>query len=304
MKRIYIALIGFMTLFSAINAQDSTNTIIAKKGDGIINVLRSNGINVTKYYERFLELNVGNIRNGSELHLGRTYYLPEAPDSFENMGRQLLVPSNSETAIFSNELYAIRKNDSSLENTIYYIIVGDLDSLKTKEDNVSSEVAKEMAKELLSHGAKVYVVEKEMGKAASLGEYTAAVNRMYLKNNGAYQRLLVMSFAEKSILDLDSITIAHYNKSKRGKKMASHIGKVFQEHNILKKSSQEYAAVFTDKTNVYLASNMLPSMTYIKIDKGTVTRTIKNGTSVKKVDFASLIISGILQDYTSLEFKE
>jgi len=175
-----IWVIGFGV--NVIYAQDSVKTIVAQDGDGIINVLRGHGMNVTKYYERFLELNEGNIRKGSELHLGRTYYLPDAPDSFEQMGRKIELTDKINTAIFSEELYSIRKKDNSLENTVYYMILDEHNS--SNLNRVSIEIAKRMAKELLTHGAKVFIIENVLDKNADLGEYSTTINKLFLRNNG------------------------------------------------------------------------------------------------------------------------
>ncbi|UWX54582.1 hypothetical protein NYZ99_17135 [Maribacter litopenaei] len=68
----------FLTFFSS-TGQTSPNTIVAKTGDGIFSVLRKSGIHPIKYYEQFLVLNGDNIKNGSELIVGKEYMLPRCP---------------------------------------------------------------------------------------------------------------------------------------------------------------------------------------------------------------------------------
>lgn len=305
LKKIILIVFGILLSHGAIYAQDSVKTIVAENGEGIINVLRSHGMNVTKYYARFLELNEGNIRKGSELHLGRTYYLPDAPDSFEQMGRKIEILNKIETPIFSEELYGIRKKDNSLENTVYYMVLDESKS-KTISDAYSKnhETARNMAKELLSHGAKVYMIENAIGKNANLGEYTSIINRLYLKNNGQYQRLLVMNLNSAIQTDNTKITIAHHDRSKQGQKLASNIGKIFQKQNVLKKTSKEYTKVFTDDVNLYLAKNVLPVMTFIKIESDTSPAQNYQSADKNEISFSDLIIKGILKDYTNLDFDD
>jgi len=302
LKKITLVVCGVLFSYGAIHSQDSTKTIIAENGDGIIKVLRNHGMNVTKYYGRFLELNKGNIRKGSELHVGRTYYLPDAPDSFEQMGRKIQLLNKVETAIFSKELHGIRKKDNSLENTVYYMILDVYNS--SKSNIVSNEIAKHMAKELLTHGAKVFMIENAMDKNANLGEYTSAINRLFLKHNGKYQRLLVMNLNDAISDNETKITIAHYDKSKEGQKLASNIGQIFQEMNVLKKTSKEYINVFTHDTNLYLAKNILPVMTYIKIEGGASLIKKQQSRDKANISFADLIAKGILQDYTNLNLED
>lgn len=293
------------TALASGQSQDSTKTIIAKSGDGIINVLRSHGMNVTKYYERFLELNEGNIRKGSELHIGRTYYLPDAPDSFENMGRKFNLLTKTETAIFSEELFKIRKKDNSLKETVYYMV---FDESKTKissgANSKNDQIARNMAKELLSHGAKVYLIDNAINENSELGEYAAIINRLYLKNNGLYQRLLLMDLNGATNFNSTKITIAHYDKSKEGQKLALNIGNMFQKKNVLKNSSDEYIGVFKDKTNLYLAKNILPAMTFIKIENEASEMENNLSNEKEEISFSNLIFRGIFQDYTNIQFEE
>jgi len=288
-----------------INAQDSVKTIVAKHGDGIINVLRSHGMNVTKYYERFLDLNKGNIRNGSELHLGRVYYMPDAPDSFERMGISVEIFNKKETAIFSDELYSIRKKDNSLENTVYFMVLDESKSKIISSGNSKNyTTVKKIAKELLTHGAKVYMLDNAIGKNSNLGDYTSIINQLYLKNNGKYQRLLVMNLNNSLQSNNAKITIAHHDKSKQGHKLASNIGEIFQEQNILEKSSKEYTEVFTDDINLYLAKNVLPVMTHINIESNAALVQNYQSEDGIKDNLSDLIIKGILQDYANLKFDD
>ena len=288
-----------------VNSQDSLKTFIAKRGDGIINVLRSHGMNVTKYYEEFLVLNKGNFRKGSELHLGRTYYLPDAPDSFEQMGRKIEIVSKVESPIFTKDLFYIRKKDNSLEETVYYMVFDESKSNATTDSYAENyDVARDMAKELLRHGAKVYLIENAINEKIDLGEYIAIINRLYLKNNGKYQRLLVMNLNESARMISSKLTLAHYDKSKEGQKLAVNISKIFQNQNVLKKSSEAYTKVFNDKTNLYLAKNVMPAMTFIQTESDTsVVKNYQNSENTK-ISFSDIILKGILQDYTNLKFEE
>ena len=64
--------------------QVEQNRVVAQDGDGIFSMLRKQGLDPVKYYEEFVELNQDNLKNGSELHLGREYIIPYAADSYKN----------------------------------------------------------------------------------------------------------------------------------------------------------------------------------------------------------------------------
>lgn len=64
-------------MLSAIaNAQTSNKTVTARRGDGIISLLRRNGLDPGKYYKAFVNLNRKNISKKNGLYIGRRYILP------------------------------------------------------------------------------------------------------------------------------------------------------------------------------------------------------------------------------------
>jgi len=82
------------------------------------------------------------------------------------------------------------------------------------------------------------------------------------------------------------------------------IGEIFQEQNILEKSSKEYTEVFTDDINLYLAKNVLPVMTHINIESNAALVQNYQSEDGIKDNLSDLIIKGILQDYANLKFDD
>lgn len=62
--------------FGKLNAQDSLRTVIAKQGDGIYSILRNNGLDPTKYYHEFIEINKDNLKGDTNLLKGKSYLIP------------------------------------------------------------------------------------------------------------------------------------------------------------------------------------------------------------------------------------
>jgi len=56
--------------------QTTPKTVVAKPGDGIYVLLRKNGLDPTKYYKEFIQLNKKNISKRNGLYIGRKYTLP------------------------------------------------------------------------------------------------------------------------------------------------------------------------------------------------------------------------------------
>lgn len=72
-----------LVLSTAANAQTATKTVTAKRGDGILVLLRRNGLDPGKYYKEFVRLNKKNISKKNGLYIGRKYVLPTNKEKAE-----------------------------------------------------------------------------------------------------------------------------------------------------------------------------------------------------------------------------
>jgi N-acetylmuramoyl-L-alanine amidase len=304
---LFIILFPFTGLFS----QVTLDTVVAQKGDGIFSILRKSGIHPVKYYEDFLDLNKDAIKGASELLVGRKYILPYAPDSFKNMGTYIQMDDAEEAPVFDVDLVKMKQKDSTLKNTVYYIIHSD-----TKAEDNSLKVldgfTAKLSKDLMERGARVYVLQKsittlgknnEEGNAenaiADLGELTSIVNKKYLKHNGSYQRFLMIRDIRKDKKGI-SITMQHYDKSADGLRLAESFRDIFKKNAIGRIKIDQGISPFTDELSVYLAKNLLPSVTIMDINGE------QDGISVRseKFSLSELITKGIVQDHANLNFTD
>ncbi len=320
MKQFLYPLLGLLFIGNQVAGQDSLETAVATSGDGIFSLLRKQGINPAKYYEEFLGLNQENIKNGSELYVGRTYTMPEAPDSFKNMGRLVKVAENTESPIFDKELAKLNSKSDKLKNAVYYLISED-----DKGDNkFSADITLNLARELLVNGAKVYILEKNnestdvaQQKTGSEDEgeddvlmkttqsYVSIINKRYLKHSTKYQRLLVVrSNGLTSSRNLD-VSIFHHDKSEEGEKFAKNIQSVFKENSVKSRSFENYAELFDDKNNLFLAKNTLAPITVVEIgDFENNLNQKKFSVRSDKEALAKWLTSGLFKDYADLEIEE
>ena len=308
----------FLVLFftsSMLMSQANEDMVIAEKGDGIFSILRKSGIHPTKYYEAFVELNEKNIRNGSELVIGKKYILPEATDSFKKMGIRVAVDTNKEEAIFNKELTNITLKDTTLKNTVYYLMYSH-NLRDTDISESSNNFIIRLAKELLIRSAKVYLLEDNREESdliatkdnsnflkSELGKYTSIMNKKYLMNNGSYQRLIVLQEFNKTSKNY-TITVQHHDNSKKGANLAGSLQDIFRRNAVKRISSKKGISSFKDDTSIYLAKNALPALTTISIDSGK--KALEKGIEVKpgKTNLAKMITSGILKDYSSNAFND
>jgi N-acetylmuramoyl-L-alanine amidase len=304
---LFIILCSCTALFS----QTKLDTVVAQKGDGIFSILRKSGIHPVKYYVDFLDLNKDSIKGASELMVGRKYVLPNAPDSFKNMGTFIHVDEVGEVPLFDADLLKMKQRDSTLKNTVYYLIQTDN---KTEDNQVQTqnEFTAKLSKDLMERGARVYVLQKsittldnnnEEGDAenaiADFGELTSIVNKKYLMHNGSYQRLLMIRDAKSNKKEI-SITMHHYDKNADGLRLAESFRDIFKKNAIGIIKTNQGIFPFTDQLSVYLAKNLLPSVTIMDINGSQEGISLRSG----KFTLSELITKGILQDHTNLNFTD
>lgn len=310
MKYFFVPLLGMFLTSATLMAQESYEKIVAKPGDGIFSVLRNEGINPLKYYTEFIELNKDNLIEGSELHAGREYVLPDAADSFKNMGRLVVLPENTEKTLFEGELSKISVQSDMLKNTVYYLISENQD-VNDNTKKFTDDVTKDMAKRLLENGALVYVIRSkssnvETDKMNTSQGYIDIINKRFLRNSGKYQRLLMVStngVINQKRLD---ISIYHHNNSDDGERFATNIQSVFKKYNNNKIVVENNPEIFVEKEKLFLAKNILPALTLVKIgnqDNGKSSEKVLSVRPDKKA-LATWLTSGIFKDYADLEIED
>lgn len=290
-----------------------TIAVQAKDGDGIYAILRKQGLNPVKHYEAFLKLNKDNIKNGSELYLGRTYYIPNAEDSFKR--KALLVANEVETPIFDKELAHISAASERLSGAVIYLLLSDAatDQLRPEHKNFRSEVVRQLTENLMVHGAKVYFfeddtmsgeladaqevptgTEKAIAGPRQLSAYVEEINTRYLRNRSKYQRVLVLDIdGTLTSLDHKEMTVYHHQKSKEGQAFARHLIEMLKGNGLVHKDLPK-PGVLLNHRNLFLAKNVLPPISMLQINNQD------NGKKVNKLDkdgFSSMIATAVLADF-------
>ncbi|MFD0798825.1 hypothetical protein ACFQZJ_15245 [Maribacter chungangensis] len=300
--------------YSITFGQEQLDTVVAQKGDGIFSILRKSGIHPVNYYVNFLELNKDAIKGASELVVGRKYILPDAPDSFKRMGTLIRVDENEEIPLFDTDLATMKKRDSTLNKTVYYLLYTSVDAQgnQDKMDKPLDDFTLNLSKDLMERGARVYVLEKGNiplpkdstteeieNTIADFGELTSIVNKRYLKHNGAYQRVLMIRDLKQRKKGV-SIAMHHYDKSADGHGLAVAFRELFKKNALGKVKADQGISPFIDAPNVYLAKNLLPSLTIMDINGEP------NGIPIRsaKSSLPQLVAKGILQDHAATNSAE
>ncbi len=179
-RLILFTFLFFISLISL--AQTPEKTVIAKRGDGIYTLLRKNGLDPTKYFEKFISLNKKKLKHGNQLFIGETYLLPNAEvlieephiitDSIPSKPVDSLTTINKiKFPLFGKKHGVFNIESKKLDGAIYYLISGhggpDPGAITTynnktiSEDEYAYDVTLRLAKLLLSNGAKVFIIIKD-----------------------------------------------------------------------------------------------------------------------------------------------
>lgn len=313
-----------MLVFLSINGQE--NKVKAQDGDGIFSILRKQGLDPVKYYADFVNLNHENLKNGSELYLGREYIIPDAPDSYKKMALSITDATNEDQPLFLDELGAIAPKSDKLKNAVIYLLPSENGGVKSEEIQlVNQQIVKSIAQELMVNGAKVFLIDK-LGKEASLNaittekdlnvenaiatqeqmqHYIDVINKRYLKNAGKYQRILVINLNE-TVKDSKyfEVSVFHHSKSLEGERFAKSLQSVFNKNSIAN-GQKDNTEVFTNSNNLYLATNVLPAVTMIDIGD-TRNPSIEERISITSREeiLTNIVTSGVLTDYANISLEK
>lgn len=334
-------LIAILLCSKVLLGQDSLLTITADKGDGILSLLRKQGVNPYDYYDAFLELNTANLRDSVHLYEGREYIMPRIildmvpiVDSLQNISEEVKDIEGDIYEIFGEKHETVLSKSERLKGNIYYLVSGhggpdpgamaNYAGTSIAEDEYAYDITLRLAKELLAHGATVYIIIQDendgirderileidrdevaypdktipLNQVARLKQRVEIVNDLYQKNKGKYQRLIVTHVDSRSKGENIDVFFYHHEKSKNGKKLAESIHKTFKEKYKKYQPNRTYSGTFLDRTSLYLVKKTHPAMTFIEIGN------IKNKKDQRRIldpdnrqALAKWISEGVLLDF-------
>ncbi len=322
-------------------AQDTLATVTAEKGDGIFSLLRKQGVNPYESYNQFIALNMGNLRDSVHLYEGRTYAIPKVRldtvaivGNIEKKKKEIAKIKGKEFSIFGPKYSVVMPKSEKLNDAVYYLISGHggpdpgamamVGTKSISEDEYAYDITLRLARELISHGAKVYMIVQDendgirderilemdtdevvypdkpipLNQVARLKQRVDVVNELYAQNKGKYQRLIVTHVDSRSTGQNIDVFFYHHEKSTNGKRLAESIHRTFQKKYREYQPNRAYTGTFADRTSLYVVKNTHPAMTFIEI--GNI-RNQKDQRRILDPDnrqaLAKWVSEGILLDY-------
>lgn len=254
--KIFLSLFLFLIVFILSgNAQDY-KIVKAQKGDGVYSLLRRYGLPASNF-DDFVDLNKGKLSKNNELIIGRSYKLPCKGNTSEPSNKKP-APVGGKTSvykIFGKKYEKVTKVDSRLKGAVFYLqsghggpdpgAVGRLNGHMLCEDEYAYDVTLRLARNLIEHGATVYMITRDPNdgirdnsflkpdkdercypnkriparQISRLRQRKDAVNSLYMKNKGKYQRQIVVHVDSRSKKQNIDVFFIMTNEAIKGKNL-------------------------------------------------------------------------------------
>ncbi len=282
-------------------AQYDDNIVVAQEWEGIYEILLRNELPPARYKNPFIKLNSKKLKGDTVLIAGNTYLLPEKIKTPAPKKKKPSAPAVMAYPIFGEKYEKVPIIDRKLEGTVYYLVsghggpdpgaIGKYGKYTLTEDEYAYDVTLRLARNLISHGADVYLIIQDKndgirddailrmdkqekvwpGKAIPLNQKQRlkqradVINKLYRQNKGKFQRLIVIHVDSRSKGQNIDVFFYHHHNSRRGKKLAQEIHAVFKAKYARHQPGRPYRGTVSARSGLYMVKNTLPPMVYIEL---------------------------------------
>lgn len=291
----------FLTIFllfllNSFSISAQTTEVTAEKGEGIFRLLTRHGLPPAQYSEAFIELNKTRLGPNNTLYAGRKYKLPGeiAKTAVKTTG------VTRKYEIFGKKHEDVEIIDDQLKGAVYHLVaghggpdpgaVGKYGNWDLCEDEYAYDVTLRLARNLIQHGATVYIIIRDpndgirddsylkpdkdevcypnlkipLNHTQRLRQRTDAVNNLYLKHKGSFQRMIVIHLDSRSHGKNIDVFFYHDKRSNKGKRAANILKNTFRRKYDQHQPGRGYSGTVTDR-NLYVVRNSHPVTVYIEL---------------------------------------
>ena len=319
----YALILLVLTLNSQLQAQQLIE-FTAKSGDGIHLILQKHNINTNEYYKAFIQLNKGKLIKGNQLVIGKTYTLPQKKKN----------KKTNYYTIFGEKYGKINPSDNRLKGAVYYVVsghggpdpgaVGKRNGHILTEDEYAYDISLRLARELIKHGATVYVIVRDsddgirdnaylkndkhetvwkdkkipLNLNKKLRQRTQVINQLYRKNKGHYQRLMVLHIDSRSINERVDVFGYYNSKSKSGKLFTERLISSLKTNYKKYQPKRMFDGISKSRDGLYMLKYTHPVTAYLEL--GNIQNTKDQLRFIKSSNrqvLAEWLAQGCLNDY-------
>lgn len=312
MRHSYKVLAMILFFFSFLAASTAQTTVKAQAGDGIYSLLKRHGLSPSEHMDQFIELNKANLGRDNALFAGRSYKLPVA-DGVSSAPAAVSSTGSGSTSggkaydIFGPKYKFVSRKDNLLAGAVYYLVsghggpdpgaIGHLGSHMLCEDEYAYDVTLRLARNLLEHGALVYLIVRDendgirdesllkhdrdevcypalpipRSQVGRLRQRKDAVNDLYVKHKGQFQRLVEIHVDSRSKGQNIDVFFYHDKGSSTGKRLALNLHQTFKQKYDYHQPSRGYQGTVSER-NLYMLKYSYPAAVFIELGNINHTR--------------------------------
>ncbi|MBL4575256.1 MAG: N-acetylmuramoyl-L-alanine amidase [Opitutaceae bacterium] len=290
----FLYLVFSLALFSLNTSAQEYKTVKAQKGDGVYSLLKKHGLPTTDF-NRFVELNKDLLGQNNALIIGRSYQLPSvsSPSSIRSENKSI-------QKLFGTKYQQVEIKDNQLKDAVYYLIsghggpdpgaVGKYENHLLCEDEYAYDVTLRLARNLMKHGALVYIIIQDKNDGIRAGSILEpdkdevcypdlkipanqksrlrqrknAVNKLYSKHKGRFQRLIVIHIDSRSQGENIDVFFYHDKRSKTGKKLVTNLQETFDRKYKQYQPGRGYRGTVSAR-NLYIIRHSYPPTAFIEL---------------------------------------
>lgn len=273
-----------------------TKEVEAKRGEGIYRLLTRHGLSAAKHMDTFIEMNKENLGEDNMLFAGVKYKLPDADAPIPRAANARI----ARYEIFGDDYAEVEIKNDKLDGAIYYLMaghggpdpgaVGNYNNRILCEDEYAYDVTLRLARKLIENGAMVYLITRDnddgirdesylkpdkdercypnsripINQLRRLKQRTDAVNELYRKNRGAFQRMIAIHVDARSRGENIDVFFYHDKRSKNGEKSCRILQNKFQEKYDMHQPGRGYHGTVSSR-GLYVVGNTYPVAVYIEL---------------------------------------
>lgn len=321
--------------FSTVVAQEY-QSFVAKQGDGIYSIFRQNKIPYSRINE-FIELNKGKLGKDNQLLTGVRYRLPlaDAPIKEESSATEITKDTGSIKTfeIFGKEYEDVDIQNENLKGATYFLVAGhggpdpgavaEYNGKTLCEDEYAYDITLRLARNLIQHGATVYMIIRDNNDGIRDGWHLPldhdelcypnlsiprnpnlrlrqrkdAVNQLYNKYKGTYNRLVVIHVDSRSKGEKIDVFFYHDKRSKQGKKLAENLRNTFDLKYKQHQPGRGYNGTVSDRS-LYMLKYSWPVATFIELGNIHHERDLKRFiVETNRQALANWLLEGLEADF-------
>ncbi|MFD2515577.1 N-acetylmuramoyl-L-alanine amidase [Pontibacter locisalis] len=238
--------------------------------------------------------------------------------------------------LFGDKHARVEIKDQKLKGAVYYLVsghggpdpgaVGKYGPYQLAEDEYAYDVTIRLARRLMEHGATVHMIIQDendgirddsileldrdevnysgdpisLSQVTRLRQRTDAINSLYAKNKGAYQRMLSIHVDSRSRGQNIDVFFYHHENSSAGQKLAENIHQTFTSNYNRYQPNRDYFGSVSHRSSLYVVKYSYPPTVFIEL--GNIRNNLDQRRFVipnNRQALANWICEGILLDYQS-----